>query len=369
MTDRQKFGHSMHRRDLLKLGAGAAVAAGISRGAAAAPDVTLEVMLPNAIISGKAREIVEKAAGVKLSDAPFQSTPDAVSRLLAPGGTARFNINFGIVDFARQPVLGPSAGAEKVSALDLSKIPNFSKISAPFKGAIIERGGRIYGVPVLLGYNTVMYDRAKVDESDPLLQSWGAVFEDKYAGKIGWFENAHQMIFAAALYLGKDKPSSMSDAEVREVGEFMIKKKKNVRVIWTSFSQCANLFATGEMNVAYGTLPVLTQLTAQGMKIRQSWVKEGVASLIGDVFIPKDSSHQDKSHAVINAILSDEYAKELPKVAGYISPNGAGGEGLSEAEKLEAGYGINSGATKHHPMPIPANLNTWVEVWGRIKSA
>lgn len=369
MTDRTKLpSPSIHRRDMLKLGAGAAIAAGFG-GAAAAQEVTLEVMLPNAIISGKARGIVEKAAGVKLSDAPFQSTPDAVSRLMAPGGTSRYNINFGIVDFARMPVLGPSAGAEKVSALDLAKIPNFSKISEPFKGAIIERGGKVYGLPVLLGYNTVMYNVEKVDASDPLLQSWGALFEDKYAGKIGWFENAHQMIFAAALYLGKKKPSSMSDAEVREVGDFMIKKKKNVRVIWTSFSQCANLYATGEMTVAFAPLPVLTQLRAQGMKIQQAWVKEGVESLIGDVFIPKDSSHQDKSHAVINAMLSDEYAMELPKVAGYLSPNGAGGANLSEQEKLQAGYGINSGVTKHEPMPIPANLNTWIEVWGRIKSA
>jgi len=367
MTDRLKL-PSMHRRDMLKLGAGAALAAGFG-GAAAAQEVTLEVMLPNAIISGKGREIVEKAAGVKLSDAPFQSTPDAVSRLMAPGGTSRFNINFGIVDFARQPVLGPSAGSEKVAALDLAKIPNFSKISAPYKGAIIERGGKIYGVPILLGYNTVVYNAEKVDVKDPLLQSWGALFEDKYAGKIGWFENAHQMIFAAALYLGKDQPSSMSDAEVREVGDFMIKKKKNVRVIWTSFSQAANLFATGEMNVAFATLPIYTQLTAQGMKVGRSWVKEGVQSLIGDVFIPKDSSHQDKSHAVINALLSDEYAKILPGISGYLSPNGIAGEGLSEQQKLDAGYGINSGVTKHRPMPIPANLNTWIEVWGRIKSA
>lgn len=369
MTDRFKLHEmSMHRRDMLKLGAGVAFAASLG-GPASAQEVTLEVMLPNAIISGKGREIVEKAAGVKLSDAPFQSTPDAVARLMAPGGTARFNINFGIVDFARQPVLGPTAGAEKVAALDLVKIPNFSKISAPFKGAIIERGGKTYGVPILLGYNTVAYNADKVDEHDPLLQSWGALFEDKYAGKIGWFENAHQMIFAAALYLGKEKPSSMSDAEVREVGDFMIKKKKNVRVIWTSFSQCANLFATGEMSVAFATLPVITQLKAQGMKVSGAWVKEGVESLIGDVFIPKDSSHQDKSHAVINALLSDEYAKVLPNIAGYLSPNGAGGEGMTDQEKLAAGYGINSGATKHQPMPIPANLNTWIEVWGRIKSA
>jgi spermidine/putrescine transport system substrate-binding protein len=358
----------IHRRDVLKLAAGTIATAGLVR-PVAAQAVTMDVMLPNAVVSGKCREILEKEVGGKIVDAPFQSTPDSISRLLGPGGTSRFNVSFGIVDFARLPVLGPAPGAEKVSALDLSKIPNFSRLADPFKSSLIERGGKVYGIPVLMGYNTVLYNFDKVDGKDPLTLSWGSLFEDKYAGKIGWFESAHQMMFAAALYLGHEKPSSMTDAEVREVGDFMIKKKKNVRVIWTSFSQCANLFATGEIVVAYGTLPVRIQLEQQGVHVTNAWVKEGVVSLIGDVFIPKDSSNQDKSHALINAMLSDGYAAELPKVSGYLSSNGSGGDGMTAEQKIQAGYGIYSGETKNHPMPIPANLNTWVEVWSRVKSA
>jgi spermidine/putrescine transport system substrate-binding protein len=360
-------GYTVNRRDALRLGAGAAAMAGLVRPAVA--QTTLEVMLPNAIVSGKLREIVEKDADVKISDAPFQSTPDAISRLLGPGGTSRFNISFGIIDFARQPILGPKAGAEKVAALDLSKIPNAAKLGPSFKPDIIERDGKTYGLPVLLGYNTVLFNYDQVPAKDALTQSWGAIFEDKYAGKIGWFESPHQMVFAAAIYLGKEKPETMTDAEVREVGNFMISKKKNVRVIWTSFSQCANLFATGEMIVAFGPIPVRTQLEQQGIHVTNAWPKEGVESLVGTAFIPKDSTNQDKSHAMINAMLSDAYAKELPKVSGYLSSNANGGEGMTEEQKLQAGYGIHSGKTKHHPMPIPANLNTWVEVWSRVKSA
>jgi hypothetical protein len=52
-----------------------------------------------------------------------------------------------------------------------------------------------------------------------------------------------------------------------------------------------------------------------------------------------------------------------------LSASAAGGKGLTEQQKLKAGYGIYTGQTKHHPMPIPANLNTWVEVWSEVKSA
>jgi spermidine/putrescine transport system substrate-binding protein len=362
--------HSLHRRDMLRLTVGAAgLAATGGLGRPAAAQTPFEVLLPNAIVSGKLREIMESEAGVKLSDAPFQSTPDSIARLLGPGGTSRFNLSFGIVDFARQPVLGPKAGAEKVTALDMSKIPNAAKLGPSFKPDIIERDGKIYGLPILLGYNTVLFNYDQVPEKDEYTQSWGSIFEDKYAGKIGWFESPHQMIFAAAIYLGKEKPATMTDAEVREVGQFMISKKKNVRVIWTSFSQCANLFATGEMVIAFGPIPVRIQLEQQNIHVTNAWPKEGVESLVGDAFIPKDASNQDKAHAVINAMLSDAYAKELPKVSGYLSANASGGDGLTEEQKLQAGYGIHGGKTKHHPMPIPPNLNTWVEVWSKVKSA
>lgn len=355
------------RRDMLRLGVGAAALA--SRGSPVKAQTTLEVMLPNINVSGRLREIIEKDAGVKISDAPFQSTQDAISRVVAPGGTSRFSLVAGIVDFTRDPILGQKAGDEKASALDMSKIPNAARLAPSFKSAILERDGRIYALPSQFGYNTVLYNRERLSAKDELLQSWGAIFEDKYAGEIGWFESPHQMIFAAAIYLGKEKPATMTDAEVREVGDFLVAKKKNVRVIWTSFAQCANLFATGEIVVGFGVIPVRMQLEQQGVPIANAWPKEGVESFVGVLFIPKDSANQDKAHAAINAILSDAYAKELPKVAGYLSANASGEDGLNEEEKMQSGYGILTGKMKHHAMPLPANYNTWVEEWSRVKSA
>jgi spermidine/putrescine-binding protein len=368
MTAINLFQRRIHRRSVLQLAAGAAAVAGLTS-TAAAENPTVETLVPNAIVSGPLRSIVEKDAGVTINDAPFQSTPDSISRLLAPGGTARYNVILAIIDFARQPVLGPRAGAEKALELDLTKIPNAKKIADIFKKDTIERDGKTYGLPLFMGYNTVFFNYDQVPENDPYTQSWGALFEDKYAGKIGWFESPHQMMFAAALYLGHDKPSSMSDAEVRDVGKFMISKKKNVRTIWTSFAQCANLFATGEIVVSFGPIPVRAQLEEQGVHVTNAWVKEGVESLVATVFSGKDVANPDKSHAVINAMLSDAYAKELPKVSGYLSSSAAGGEGMTEEQKLKAGFGIYTGQTKHHPMPLPANLNTWVEAWSAVKSA
>lgn len=362
------YASAINRRRFMQLGAGATAlgALGPTRVFAQTP---IETMIPNVLVSPGLREIVEREANVKITDAPYQSGPDSIARLLAPGGLSRFNVQFSLTDFARIPILGPSAGEEKVAELDLSKIPNAAKIADVFDPEIIQRDGKIYALPIFMGYNTVLYNPEVVAPDDELTQSWGAIFEDKYSGRIGWFESAHQMLVAAALYLGKADPETMSDQEVTEVGEFLISRKRHVRTIWTSFAQGANLLSTGEIVATFGPIPVRTQLEHEGVPIAASFVKEGVQSIVGGLFIPRDASEQDAAHAVIDAILSDEYGRALPQIGGYISANGASGDSMTPEERAKAGYGIYTGEVKHKSMPIPPNINVWVETWAKVKSA
>jgi spermidine/putrescine-binding protein len=356
----------LSRRTMLRAGA-ATLALGAPRARADSADV--QILIPNVLASGKLRPILEQSVQAKIADAPYQSGPDAIARLLAPGGAARFDLMFSLTDYARIPILGPREGAEKVLALDMAKIPNAKLIGDVFKPDIVERSGKTYMLPIMMGYNTVLYNSAVVPENDPLTQSWGAIFEDKYAGRIGWFESAHQMIFCAALYLGHEKPETMTDAEVAEVGKFMISRKKYVRTIWVSFAEGANLLATKEIVVTFGPIPVRVQLQQQGLPINAAFVKEGVESLVGGLFVPKESPKPDAAHTLINTILGNAYADALPDVSGYLSANASAGASLTQAQRLEAGYGIYTGQTKHAPMPLPPNINTWVATWAKIKSA
>ncbi len=357
------------RRGFLKVGAATAVLAGTSGAALAQAVPTLEILVANALVSGPLKGILEEEAKCKINDAPFQSSTDVVARLVAPGGTGRYNMMMSHSIFSRGPVLGASAGQEKCTALDLSKIPNFQYVSNTFKDDILSRDGKVYGIPVMWGYDTVVYNRDVVPENDPFTQSWGAIFEDKYAGRIGWFDTAHQMIMAASLYLGNKQPEQMSTAELNEVGKFLIAKKKNVRTLWTSFAQGANLLASGEIVVTFGAIPVRYGLQQKGMPIRSAWCKEGVLSFVQPAYIPKDSKNQDSAHALINAMLGKAYASRLSTVSGYLSASTLGAQDLSAADKQAWGYGILDGSTKHYPLRMPPNLQQWIEVWARVKSA
>jgi hypothetical protein len=78
------------RRTLLK--AGAAAALGTMGLAQAQQTPTLEVLLANALVGGPLKGILESEGKFKINDNPFQSSTDVVARLVAPGGTGRYNL-------------------------------------------------------------------------------------------------------------------------------------------------------------------------------------------------------------------------------------------------------------------------------------
>ena len=356
------------RRDILRMSA-AGAAALLTRPAVAEAPVAIEVLMTNRLMSSGLREIVEREANVKITDAPFRTVTDSVSRLLAPGGTSRFTLMHAQIEVARKPIMGAQSGDEKIAPLDLGKIPNAKSISDVFKPNYISRNGKTYSLPGTFGYDTVLFNSSEVPENDSYTQSWGMLFEDKYAGRIAWFDSALHMFLCAGLYLGKTQPETMAGKELDEVGRFLISKKKNVRTMWTSFAQGASLIGSGEVVCAYGPLPMRANLEQRNFPVGSAWCKEGVLSLVSGGFIPKDAPHQDRAHAVINSMLGPEYTSRLTKTTGYLSCSKTALKGLTAAEAKKAGYGIIDGTVKAHQISQPEKFNEWVEAWSRVKSA
>ncbi len=358
------------RRDFLKAGAAAGIAAGLPwlAGPARAA-ASIDVVMVNAAIGGPLRAVLETASGGKINDAPWQSTTDVVSRLTAPGGTGRYDLLIAGSDFVRKPIMGPKPGSELVAPLDPKAIANLSKVSEAFKGDIIERDGKVFMVPVFWGFDSVLYNTEAVPENDAFTQSWAPLFEDKYAGRIAWYDAAHQMIMAAGLHLGHAKPETLDGKDLDEVVKFLIARKKNIRTIWSTFAQGTNLLATGEVVCLYGPIPVRAELQKKGFKVTNAWPKEGVLSFSHAAFVPKDSKNAAASSAVINAMLGKDYAGQVTKVSGYLSTSTEGTLDISAEERKRFGYGVLDGSTKHHGLSFPPAIARWIEGWSRVKSA
>lgn len=354
----------------LLLGAPLAIAAA-SRplGSYAQPPSVLTVLIVNSAVRGPLKVAIQDQAHCAVNDEPYTSSTDSVARLVAPGRSSRYDLMASAVEFSRLPLLGIKAGDEKVQSIDLSLVPNFSAIGDSAKPSIGQRDGKVYLVPFLFGYDSVVFNRGKMPEDDPATQSWGAILDDKNAGRIGWFDVAQQMIMAAGLFLGHLAPESMSRGELDDVIKFLIAKKKNVRAIWANYAEGINLMANGEIVCTYGTVPMRVELQSKGFDVAGAWPKEGVLTVSNVAYIPKEAKHPALANAAINASLDAPYAAQLPKISGYLSTSKLGVSGLTPEEQQKLGYGILEGKIKQHGLNLPQDMKSWIEGWNRVKSA
>jgi spermidine/putrescine-binding protein len=357
----------LSRRNVLTGAAALAFLSASQRAAYAADPVGF--MGVNALVGGPLKDILRKETGREVNDGPFVSTTDNVTRLSTPGGAGLFDVMVGTTSLSKAGALGPKSGMERVRALDPAKIPNAALLEDFLKDDVVKRDGQTFMIPVFLGFDTVIYNRKFVSEDDSLTQSWGAIFEDKYAGRIAWMDTAQQMIFAAGLYLGHEQPAKIKGKELAEVTDFLIKKKKNVRTFWTTFAQGVGLFTSGEVVAAYAPIPVRTELLQKGFDIGSSWVKEGVLSFSQSAYIPKAAKNPEGAEALINAMLGRSYASQLTKVTGYLATTKAGSEGLSESDRAKSGYAIFDGKIKSQELSFPEDISNWITAFNRVKRA
>ena len=88
-----------------------------------------------------------------------------------------------------------------------SLISNFKHLN-PFMVKAGQYGGKQYGIPDDWGFDAILY---RTDKVHPKSNSWGLIFDDRYKGKISWFDDLN-MLTVAGLYLGFKNPWNQTDA-------------------------------------------------------------------------------------------------------------------------------------------------------------
>ena len=96
-------------------------------------------------------------------------------------------------------------------------MPNFKHLN-PFMVKAGQYKGKQYGIPDDWGFDAILY---RSDKVHPRAKSWGLLFDERYKGKIAWFDDL-EMLVIAGLYLGMPRPWRQSDAELKRSQQFLI---------------------------------------------------------------------------------------------------------------------------------------------------
>ena len=174
--------------------------------------------------------------------------------------------------------------------------------------------GKQYGIPADWGFDAILY---RTDKVHPKADSFGLLFDERYKGKIAWYDDGAEMFPVAGLYLGFKDPWNQTDDQLKRSQELLISKKHVVRTIWSSETTMDNDFASGDLWIAYAWPNDWVIMKGKGLKVRYMYPKEKAISWVGMFMLLKGTSRPQLAHAYVDAWSSAKSAKWLEDNYGY----------------------------------------------------
>jgi len=199
-----------------------------------------------------------------------------------------------------------------VQPWDPKLISNFKHLN-PFMVKAGQYGGKQYGIPDDWGFDAILY---RSDKVKPKAKSWGLLFDERYKGKIAWYDDI-TMIQIAGLYLGFKNTWNQTDAQLKQSQKLLKSKKHLARLIWSSETNLWEAFGSGEVWIAYAWPNDWVQMKKKGLKVVYMRPKEKPLAWVGMFMLLKGSKRPKLAHAYVDAWSSTKSAKWLEDNYGY----------------------------------------------------
>lgn len=210
-----------------------------------------------------------------------------------------------------------------IAPVDVTRLNNWDRVLPLYRDASwLEIGGAKWGLPILLGFQTLPYNSERVKDD---IDSWGAIFDEKYKGKITWRLN--DFLLFALTYLGRDPDlvdyvgdDATARKYVQEAKDFVIAHKPLIRKFYDSNAELQQLFINEDVHVAHARNGSIGELIKNGFPLKFSIPKEGSYSFVYNWSLTKGAKNEDNAYRFLNAYLSaDGLGGQLIRNSGYLS--------------------------------------------------
>ncbi len=193
------------------------------------------------------------------------------------------------------------------------------------------------------GNTSVLYRPDLVDEKYQEEETWGILWDERYAGRLSMADSLIDGVMVAAIYGGAADPFDMTEAEVEVTRELLRKQLPLMRYYWTSPTDIENAMAAGELVATSAWNDAYTALKNAGHNVKYMNPKEGAMTWVCGFCLMADADPEkiEKSHDVIDAFLSPESGQFEILDQGYGHANQKAYELVDEATLAERGLSRN----------------------------
>ena len=210
-----------------------------------------------------------------------------------------------------------------IQPLDLSKVANAANLAPKLRDhANFQYQGKGYGTAWVWGMNGL-----GIREGKTVPDSWQALADPAYKGKVALFDDAVTEIGVGALSTGQDMNNP---ADMDKVKTVLQSFKANLHTIWSSEDQWNKAFAANEFDLAVTwSGAAVRSFRNGGLPVKFVVPKEGAIGWLDGLSIPATAGNVDAAYQFINYMIDpDFYYTWATKVGAPASANTAAMEKL-----------------------------------------
>jgi spermidine/putrescine transport system substrate-binding protein len=211
--------------------------------------------------------------------------------------------------------------------------------------------GKRYGVTEKFGYNTIGYNKSKVDVAD--MQSLAALTDPKYKGRIAIYDYYLPVVGMAAMSIGK-KTSELTEADLPALKDVLLNMKANAKAV-TDVAASQTALATGEADILVGGGEWVTAgIAKENPDLDFSVPKEGAVLWSQSLAMFKESKNKDMAMKFIQYVMSPEGQARLATSSCYWGMPANAKAALDDGQKTTLRFAEQADFLKRaQPYPAP----------------
>jgi spermidine/putrescine transport system substrate-binding protein len=184
--------------------------------------------------------------------------------------------------------------------------------------------GQRYGITEKFGYNTIGFNKSKVDAAD--MDTLSVLTNEKYKGRIAIYDYYLPVMGLAAMSLGK-KTAELTEADLPAIKDVLLKMKANAKAV-------TDVVARGEADILIGGGEWVTAgIAKENPDLDFSIPKEGAVLWSQSLAMFKDSKNKDMALKFIQYIMSPEGQARLATSSCYWGMPATKTAALSDEQK------------------------------------
>ena len=214
-----------------------------------------------------------------------------------------------------------------LTEINFNNVPNIKNIEpVNLKSAENFDPGNKYSVPYCWGTVGILYNKTMVDGP---IDSWSALFDEKYSGNILMIDSVRDAFMIALSYLGYDI-NTTDETQLEEAKDLLASQYPLVQAYVVDQVRDKMIGGEAALGVIYSGEAIYTQ--RENPDLEYVVPKEGSNVWIDGWVIPKNNRNKENAEAFINFMCDPEIALKNFEYITYSTPNMAAKEMITDED-------------------------------------